>query len=76
MSMWLALHGDKEKAETHENQGSIKILVALLHIFSFIPHHLSFAHGVEIELGVIDLGGLLNAASGQFVGAGTDSAHP
>ena len=72
----MMLHGDKEKVETHEDQGSVEIFVVLLRIFSLILHYLSFAHVVETELGVIDPEGLLNTASGQFVGAGTDSAYP
>jgi len=49
------LYSERGTAETHEDQGGVGVLVALLHVFGIVLHRLSFVHGVEIELRVVVL---------------------
>ena len=43
------------RKHTHKNQGGVKILIVLLHVFGVVLRRLSSVHGVEIELGVVVL---------------------
>jgi hypothetical protein len=47
--MW----GGNWSAETHENQGGVKVLIAFFHALGIVLRRLSFVRGVEIGLGVI-----------------------
>jgi len=55
---WSTLYSNKRKAETHENQGGVEVLVVFLHVLGVVFHRLSLVHGVEVELGIVVLDGL------------------
>jgi hypothetical protein len=66
------LRGDEGDAETHENQGGVKVPVVLCHVIGIVLSCLSLVHGIEIELRVVVLDwlevyaqGLLNAWNTQ-----------
>ena len=48
----------EEKAETHENQGGVEILIVLMYVLGIVLRRLSLIHGVEVKLGIIVLDGL------------------
>jgi hypothetical protein len=75
LSVWSTLCGDDWKAETHENQGGVEILIVLLHVFGIVLRRLSFVYSVEIEFGVVVLNrlevhpqSLLDAVWSQLAG--------
>ena len=46
---------DREGGETHKNEGSIEVLVVLLHVFRIALRCLSVVYGVEVEMRVFVL---------------------
>jgi hypothetical protein len=67
---------NKGNAETHEYQGSVEILVVLLHVFGVVLHSLSFVHGVEVDLGIVALDWLEEHSEGLLEASWNQLASP